>query len=121
MAKTNDEIRQVIDAFGTVLSEQERLDNLLNAYDRVVEAIHDGHGTVVIEIRQRQHRVSDPAMLLPVLREEIEKQRDRVLAKKKGAPAELTPQGEALKVEYTKQREKLQGQLVDALPKILRQ
>jgi predicted nucleic acid-binding Zn-ribbon protein len=40
------------------------------------------------------------------------------LAKKKQAPAELTPQGESLKADYTKQMQRLQAQLVDALPKI---
>lgn len=41
-----------------------------------------------------------------------------VHAKKKSAPAALTPQGEALKAEYTQQMQAVQKILLDALPKI---
>ena len=40
------------------------------------------------------------------------------LARKQPAPAALTQQGETLKADYTKQMESVQGQLVDALPKV---
>jgi len=84
MPKTAEEIRAIIEA-GANLSAAETLTLYRNVRDQVLAAAWTEHGTKRIEIRQRQHEVSDPAAFLRFLEDRIRYYEKKADAEKYGA------------------------------------
>jgi hypothetical protein len=84
MPYSDEAIQTILDAHRE-LSTAETLELYVTVRNQVLVAAYTEHGTKRIEIRQRQHEVSDPADFLKFLEDQIDRYKQKLASEVGGA------------------------------------